>query len=63
MKYGSNFKIFNMPDYNLNLKERRAKYKDIRYYVILCEKCNNEFNERDLYCTYCYAWISFFHIV
>ncbi|PKK79842.1 hypothetical protein RhiirC2_768680 [Rhizophagus irregularis] len=52
---GSTFEIFNTSDYNLNLKERRAKYMFNAYeYTILCEKCNNEFNGRDHYCIYCY---------
>ncbi|POG75004.1 hypothetical protein GLOIN_2v1770605 [Rhizophagus irregularis DAOM 181602=DAOM 197198] len=52
VKYGSNFKIFSTLDYNLNLEERRAKYKE--FDGILCEKCNNEVSKQHLYCTYCY---------
>jgi hypothetical protein len=52
MKYGSNFVIFNTSDYNLNLEERKAKYKD--FDGILCEKCNEEIYKRKYYCTNCY---------
>src|SRR5271154_7066262 len=30
--------IFKTSDYDLDLDERKAKYKD--YYLIFCEKCN-----------------------
>jgi hypothetical protein len=50
MKYGSNFRIFNTLDYNLNLEEIDAKYKG--FYIILCEKCNKEISRYR--CTNCY---------
>ncbi|CAG8447352.1 10612_t:CDS:2 [Rhizophagus irregularis] len=53
MKYGSNFGIFNTLDYNLNLEERKVKYKD--YDGILCEECNQEINKQYLYCFHCYS--------
>ncbi|GBB90465.1 hypothetical protein RclHR1_17430001 [Rhizophagus clarus] len=52
MKYGSNFGIFNIFDHNLNLKERKAKYKQYDY--ILCEKCNNKINRQNYNCEYCH---------
>ncbi|RGB42872.1 hypothetical protein C1646_102233 [Rhizophagus diaphanus] len=52
MKFGLNFGIFKTSDYNLNLQERRIKYKD--FDGIICEKCNQEINNRHYYCTYCY---------
>ncbi|PKC73629.1 hypothetical protein RhiirA1_388765 [Rhizophagus irregularis] len=52
MKFGSKFGIFNTFDYNLDLKERKAKY--MNYDGILCEKCNKKINNYDYYCTYCY---------
>ncbi|GBB94221.1 hypothetical protein RclHR1_23120001, partial [Rhizophagus clarus] len=51
MKYGSNFKIFSTLDYNLNLEERKIKYKD---YNIFCEKCNNKIYKY-YYCKNCYS--------
>ncbi|CAG8668939.1 18152_t:CDS:2, partial [Rhizophagus irregularis] len=39
-------------DYDLNLEERKAKYRNSNY--ILCEECNNEIFKGDFYCTYCY---------
>ncbi|GES90708.1 kinase-like domain-containing protein [Rhizophagus clarus] len=53
MKYGSNFGIFNILDYNLNLEERKLKYKD--FDGILCEECNQEINKQYLYCFHCYT--------
>ncbi|PKK68812.1 hypothetical protein RhiirC2_781764 [Rhizophagus irregularis] len=47
-KYG----VFKTSDYNLNLKERRSKYK--KYKFILCEKCSNDIYKWDYCCTYCY---------
>ncbi|GBB93939.1 hypothetical protein RclHR1_02260004 [Rhizophagus clarus] len=52
MKYGSNFKILNISDYNLDLKERKAKY--MKFDCILCENCNKEIDNYECYCTYCY---------
>ncbi|PKY61589.1 hypothetical protein RhiirA4_522861, partial [Rhizophagus irregularis] len=52
MKFGSNFKILNTFDYNLNLDERREKYKI--YDHIVCEKCDNEIFNWNYYCTSCY---------
>ncbi|PKY59194.1 hypothetical protein RhiirA4_514629, partial [Rhizophagus irregularis] len=52
MKFGSNFGIFKTSDYNLNLKQRGAKYG--KFHGILCEECNNEINRQYIYCTYCY---------
>ncbi|CAG8536473.1 7898_t:CDS:2 [Rhizophagus irregularis] len=54
MKYHGSLKvkIFEISDYGLNKDERREKYKD--YYVLLCEKCNQEVNKRDYKCNYCY---------
>ncbi|CAB4406229.1 unnamed protein product [Rhizophagus irregularis] len=52
MKLGSDSKIFNTFDYNLNLEERKAKY--MNYDGILCEKCNKEIDKQYYYCTYCY---------
>jgi predicted amidophosphoribosyltransferase len=52
MKYGSKISIFNTSDYDLNLEERRAKYKG--YYAILCEECNQEIDKYYFYCTGCY---------
>jgi hypothetical protein len=52
MKYGSNFRIFNTSDYNLNLEERKEKYKD--FDGILCEQCNKEISKWGYYCTDCY---------
>ncbi|GBB90466.1 hypothetical protein RclHR1_17430002 [Rhizophagus clarus] len=52
MKYGSNFEIFSTLDYNLNLEKRKAKYKN--FYIIFCEKCNNNINKRHYYCRHCY---------
>src|SRR6185437_16858307 len=39
-------------DYNLDLDERRKKYKD--YDHIFCGKCKQEINKEDYYCTNCY---------
>ncbi|CAB5352878.1 unnamed protein product [Rhizophagus irregularis] len=44
--------VFKTSDYNLNLEERRSKYKE--YEFILCEKCSNAIYKWDCYCTYCY---------
>ncbi|PKY51234.1 hypothetical protein RhiirA4_468116 [Rhizophagus irregularis] len=53
MKFGPNFGIFKTSDYNLNLEERRIKYKD--FDGILCEKCNKDiYIIEDCYCTSCY---------
>ncbi|CAB4407337.1 unnamed protein product [Rhizophagus irregularis] len=54
MKYHGSLKvkIFEIADYDLNKDERREKYKD--YYILLCEKCNQEVNKRDYKCNYCY---------
>ncbi|CAB5368927.1 unnamed protein product [Rhizophagus irregularis] len=52
MKFGSIFGIFKTSDYNLNLEERRAKYRN--FYGIVCEKCNKEIKKHHYYCTYCY---------
>ncbi|CAB5372850.1 unnamed protein product [Rhizophagus irregularis] len=52
MRFGSNFEIIKKSDYNLNLKERRAKY--MNYDGILCENCNNDIYKQNYYCTYCY---------
>ncbi|CAB4408031.1 unnamed protein product [Rhizophagus irregularis] len=53
MKYGSDFKIFNTFDYNLNLEERKAKYE--KYDLVVCEKCNNNEIDKQYYnCNYCY---------
>ncbi|GBC04148.1 hypothetical protein RclHR1_05540001 [Rhizophagus clarus] len=52
MKYGSNFEVLNISDYNLDLKERRAKYKN--FDGILCKNCNKEIDNYKCYCTYCY---------
>ncbi|CAB5389158.1 unnamed protein product [Rhizophagus irregularis] len=52
MKFGTDFKIFNTFDYNLNLEERKAKY--MNFDGILCEKCNQEINKHNYYCIYCY---------
>jgi hypothetical protein len=52
MKYGLNFGIFNPSDYDLNLEERKAKYKD--FYSILCEKCKQEIDKQYYYCLVCY---------
>src|SRR4051812_18247090 len=42
--------VFKVSDYDLDLDERKAKFKD--YDLYLCEKCNQEFN--NLYCKDCY---------
>ncbi|CAG8536481.1 7899_t:CDS:2 [Rhizophagus irregularis] len=54
MKYHGSLKvkIFEISDYDLNKDERQEKYKD--YYVLLCEKCNQEVNKRDYKCNNCY---------
>ncbi|PKC03274.1 kinase-like protein [Rhizophagus irregularis] len=40
--------VFKTSDYNLNLEERRSKYKE--YEFILCEKCSNAIYKWDCYC-------------
>ncbi|CAB4374327.1 unnamed protein product [Rhizophagus irregularis] len=53
MRFGLNFGIFKTSDYNLNLQERRIKYKD--FDGILCEKCNKViYKSWSYYCKYCY---------
>ncbi|PKC03026.1 hypothetical protein RhiirA5_503689 [Rhizophagus irregularis] len=52
MKFGSDFKIFNTFDNNLNLEERKAKYE--KYDIVVCEKCNNEIDKQYYNCNYCY---------
>ncbi|UZO19324.1 uncharacterized protein OCT59_010621 [Rhizophagus irregularis] len=52
MKFGPNFRIFETFDYNLNLEERKVKYKN--YGHIVCEKCNNEIKKQYYNCNYCY---------
>jgi Zn finger protein HypA/HybF involved in hydrogenase expression len=52
IKYGLNFGIFNPSDYDLNLEERKEKYKN--FSVNLCEKCNQEIDKQYYYCKYCY---------
>ncbi|PKY62896.1 hypothetical protein RhiirA4_490276, partial [Rhizophagus irregularis] len=52
IKFGSNFGIFETFDYNLNLEERKVKYK--KYDHIICEKCNNEIKKQYYNCNYCY---------
>ncbi|GES90746.1 kinase-like domain-containing protein [Rhizophagus clarus] len=53
MEYGTELIIFNTSNYNLNLEERRAKYKN--FYVILCENCNRKISyHHDYYYIYCY---------
>ena len=44
--------IFKVSDYDLNLDERRAKFRD--YYCILCEKCSQEISKWHCYCEDCY---------
>jgi hypothetical protein len=44
-------KIFKKSDYDLNLEERRLKYKDCD--IILCEKCNREIDKLNYYCYNC----------
>ncbi|CAG8510133.1 14581_t:CDS:2 [Rhizophagus irregularis] len=52
MKLGSDSKIFNTFDYNLNLEERKAKYE--KYNFVVCENCNKEINNPYYFCAYCY---------
>ncbi|CAB4406227.1 unnamed protein product [Rhizophagus irregularis] len=52
MKFGPKFGIFKTSDYNLDLEERRIKYKDSD--GILCEKCSKDIYIEDCYCTSCY---------
>ena len=40
MKYGLKIGVFKTSDYDLNMDERRAKYKD--NHRIICEKCNQK---------------------
>src|SRR5437764_10741521 len=44
--------IFKTSDYNLNLEERKAKYKNYKY--VLCEKCNKKIDKWNYYCSNCY---------
>ena len=42
--------IFKMSDYDLDIHQREAKFKD---YLILCEKCNQKFFNRCYQCDNC----------
>src|ERR1700753_948856 len=42
---------FQTADYDLNLHERKAKF---RYYLIVCEVCDQTFDSYSFYCKYCY---------
>src|SRR3989337_1836202 len=45
--------IFRTSDYDLDIGERKAKYKD--YDHVLCEKCSHEiYSKSDFYCKHCY---------
>src|SRR3954454_13601583 len=44
--------IFKSSDYDLNLDERKVKYKD--YDLILCGKCKRQVGCGLFYCEYCY---------
>ncbi|CAG8536587.1 7904_t:CDS:2 [Rhizophagus irregularis] len=52
MKYGLNFGIFKITDYDLNLEKRKTKYKNFK--IILCEKCNQEIDNQ-YYCKNCFV--------
>src|SRR5436309_313828 len=48
-----NAEIFKTSDYDLNVDERKSKYKD--YDQILCEECNLQFDKQFYYCINCYS--------
>ncbi|CAB5378757.1 unnamed protein product [Rhizophagus irregularis] len=53
MKYGLNIGIFKITDYDLNLEKRKTKYENFK--IILCGKCNQEFDNQYYYCKNCFV--------
>src|SRR6266536_171235 len=49
-----NIITFKLSDYDLDKDEKEIKYKN--YNIILCEKCNEKINNRDLHCKKCYNY-------
>src|SRR5579859_1514002 len=52
-KYEPKVGIFKYLDYDLNLNERKLKFKNYRF--ILCEDCNQEINRSNFVCLNCYS--------
>ena len=46
------FGVFKTLDYDLNLDERKAEFREYDY--VLCEDCNQEIDKQYCYCRECY---------